>query len=679
MNLELLKKYKAKSDNTTIFQHNQDLQNIRKQIIDIYNIDEKTNVKLDKIINIHDIGKIVDDFQKNIESTHRKVRHEIISASVKNLENDERLAILTHHKQINDDKLLQNVTNNFYQGQLKEVSEKLDVKLEGIEDFITDIEFDDIKEVEDLNTILLKGYLQYCDHLASASVKTIEKGFNSLESFQFKNYNSIQRKVLKMNSEEDILIMAMTGLGKTATSLFWSNLVQNKEKSKRIYYILPFTASINSLYKDFNSRNTSVAMLHSKAEYFLDKLSEDEDIKELYQLYKKSVKQINICTIFQLVKSVFSCKRYEMLLAQMKNSIIIVDEIHCFATKELCYILEFLKFLKENLGVKICIMSASIPSCLQNLIQEKLGIQKVILADKNDLIIRHKINRIEKDIIEDLDKIREDLRNEKQVLVCVNSVKLAQELYQNLNNYLNEDEIGLIHGRFNTRDREKAEQDLKNKKLLIGTQSIEVSLDISYDVMYTEIAPFDALLQRFGRVNRKGKKGLSDIFIYNDTSNVYNRQTKNTEQDIILKTDRVLKEIVEIDDSMILEDKVQHYLDKVYLEIDKKEYIKHRQALKQIINNLRLGTYNKSVTDDMCSNDSMSVLPISLFTEYARYIDDKQYLEASSLTVNINSKRKLWDGEHFNYNEDYYVWIVDYKYNDKFGLLFENDTDDSFM
>lgn len=679
MNVELLKNYKAKSNDITIFQHNKDLQNIRKQIIDIYNIDNIANKKLEKIISYHDIGKIVDDFQENIESTHRKVRHEIISASVENLENDEKLAILTHHKQIDDDKLLQNVTNNFYLGQLEEVSKKLDIKLDSIEDFITDIEFDCIDEVEDLNAILLKGYLQYCDHIASAGVKTIDKGFNSLESFQFQNYNSIQRKVLEMDEKEDVLIIAMTGLGKTATSLFWSDLVENNEKSKRIYYILPFTASINSLYKDFNNRNMSVAMLHSKAEYFLDKLDESEDTKELYQLYKKSVKQINICTIFQLVKSVFSCKRYEMLLAQMKNSIVIVDEIHCFSTKELCYILEFLKFLKENFGVRICIMSASIPFCLQNLIQEKLGINKVILADKKDLIIRHKIIRVEKDTIKDLDKIKEYLKSNKQVLICVNSVKLAQELYSKLRNNMSQDEIGLIHGRFNTRDREKAEQDLKNKKLLIGTQSIEVSLDISYDVMYTEIAPYDALLQRFGRVNRKGEKGLSSIFIYNDTSNVYNRQTKGTEQDIILKTDRVLKEIIQTDSSIILEDKVQHYLDKVYLEIDKEEYKKYEQALKQIISNLRLGTYNKNATDDMCNNDSMNVLPVSLFNEYSNYIDDKKYLEASSLTVNINSKRKIWDSDHFSYNEDYHVWIVDYRYDDKVGLLFEKDVDDSFM
>ncbi len=37
---------------------------------------------------------------------------------------------------------------------------------------------------------------------------------------------------------------------------------------------------------------------------------------------------------------------------------------------------------------------------------------------------------------------------------------------------------------------------------MISTQIVEVSLDVSFDVMFTELAPPDCLLQRFGRVNR---------------------------------------------------------------------------------------------------------------------------------------------------------------------------------
>ena len=45
---------------------------------------------------------------------------------------------------------------------------------------------------------------------------------------------------------------------------------------------------------------------------------------------------------------------------------------------------------------------------------------------------------------------------------------------------------------------------------MVSTQVIEVSLDISFDIMITEAAPLDSLIQRFGRVNRKRSKDTID-------------------------------------------------------------------------------------------------------------------------------------------------------------------------
>lgn len=648
----MLKEYIAKTDKTSLEDHNKELTNILKQIIDIYDI-ENIKESLNRCIEYHDIGKCSDSMQNRLKGKDVNfIRHEWVGASVEDLTDGERLAILTHHKDIG--KSLELIDNDKYISELDEIKNKLNIKLNNIDDFVKKVNKPRCSITKDLDNILLKGYLNYCDHLGSAGNITIDKGFNSLDRFKFNNYNSIQNKA--MNTREDVLIQAMTGLGKTAASLLWSNNVQNEDKSKRIYYILPFTASINSLYKDFLNRNISTTMLHSKAEYFMDKLHDEYN----YKLMKYSTKQLNICTIFQLAKAIFSCKNFEMIIAQMKNSIIIVDEIHCFDIKTLSYVLELLRFLKYKLGCRICIMSASIPTVLQKLIKDRLDINKVIYADKRDLKIRHRIHRVNRTILDDIGKIETDLREGKQVIVCVNNVNTSQMIYKM---FKEKYRCKLIHGRFNTRDREIAEQELNSNQILIGTQAIEVSLDISYDTMYTEIAPYDALLQRFGRVNRRGEKGIKDIYIYNN----YNKCIYDDE--LINNTDLVIDEIIHNDNRIILEEKVEHYLDKVYTYIDIISYNKYSNSLEKVINNLRVGNYNKSSIKEMIQGDTVSVIPECLLEEYQKLINDREYLKAQSLKLNINSNRMKYNSDMFYICDD--LVVSKYKYTYDLGMEFE--------
>lgn len=646
-----LAKYKAKSDGTSILQHNNDLMLIKDQIIDIYNLDEKMINYLEKCIEYHDIGKVIASYQNDIENTHRTTRHEILSASAKNLLDEQKLAIITHHKSKKE--LVSLSRRDFYEDDLEEMASKLNIEVEDIRGFIKKI---NIEKDKDINNILLKGYLQYCDHVASAGIKNIDKGFSAIDTFKFDNYNSIQNEVLNLKNEEDILIIAPTGLGKTSTSLFWSDKLQNKEKSRRIYYLLPYTASINSLYKDMVQKNISVSMMHSRAEYFLNKMEEDEDIKALYNVFKKSVKQLNISTIYQIVKVIFSCKRYEMLLAQLKNSIFIVDEIHCFDIQQIALLLTTLKFLKEKLNISICIMSASIPSCLQNIICKELQISKIIKASENDYKIRHKIHRFDKNILDDLELIKKDLENGKRIIICVNSVALSQKIYMSLKDY----KPTLIHGRFNTRDREKVEQNLESSNLLIGTQAIEVSLDIDYDKMYTEIAPIDSLLQRFGRINRYGEKGISDIFIYNKSNKIYL-------EDIIERTDFVIKNILDKNDGIILENETQEYLDYVYQDIDIEKYNSECRDINDLIEDLEVAKFYDSAEQGLCSFNTISVLPAVLLDEYNDLIREKKYLDANSLFVNIRYLKNK--KEHIiKYNN---ILVTDFIYDEK-GLVFED-------
>ncbi|HPS13523.1 MAG TPA: CRISPR-associated helicase Cas3', partial [Prolixibacteraceae bacterium] len=104
----------------------------------------------------------------------------------------------------------------------------------------------------------------------------------------------------------------------------------------------------------------------------------------------------------------------------------------------------------------------------------------------------------------------EALKQKQKVLLVCNQVKRAQCLYSDLSEKYPNIEKMLVHSRFKRGVRSQLESDLRDKYnnsidacLVVSTQVVEVSLDISFDLMITECAPIDALIQRFGRINRK--------------------------------------------------------------------------------------------------------------------------------------------------------------------------------
>lgn len=141
------------------------------------------------------------------------------------------------------------------------------------------------------------------------------------------------------------------------------------------------------------------------------------------------------------------------------------------------------------------------------------GTQQVLevslTTDELNLFDRHIVYKLS-----DWDKaiaiIRQAVADKQKVLIVCNQVKRAQTVFEHMQELFPESEKMLIHSRFMRNDRSRKEGELKevyNEKaegcIVVSTQVVEVSLDISFDLMITEAAPLDALIQRFGRINRK--------------------------------------------------------------------------------------------------------------------------------------------------------------------------------
>src|SRR5690606_28478534 len=107
-------------------------------------------------------------------------------------------------------------------------------------------------------------------------------------------------------------------------------------------------------------------------------------------------------------------------------------------------------------------------------------------------------------------------RSGKTPLVISNRVGRAQALYDALKRR-NAPPLLLVHSRFRPTERDVINEQLAGQpdargRIIVATQAIEAGIDITSAVMFTELAPWASLVQRFGRLNRGGEEGNAEAF-----------------------------------------------------------------------------------------------------------------------------------------------------------------------
>ena len=413
-----------------------------------------------------------------------------------------------------------------------------------------------------------------------------------------------------------------------------------------------------------------VGLLHAKAKFFIDEFYEKKDgqtFADIADLNKKVYKPLKVATPYQILKWAFGVKGFEKGLTELAGSYLIIDEIHVYNDELYQNMLFFLEWLIKKLCVKIFIMSATLPTFIQKQLESELKVK--IIKPQIELLQnlkRHRISLIESKME---DKILEYIngKNLKILIVC-NTVSKAQEIYNLLGCY---DLKIMLHSRFNAADRVRIEDKIltKQPKILIGTQAIEVSLNIDYDVIFSEIAPLDSLLQRFGRVYR-GRRIKPDqepnCFIFTDIDPIFKKIY--TRPNVLENT---LNELRKHNEEQIDEEKVQTMLDNVYepIKIDENEKINFFKMLD--------GLYPYNVYEDNEEQfdsqfDGVEVLPCELESKFDEYVSKGRFLEAEKLLVPI-SKTKFHQYKKYGYISSKlkkgYVKMVCLKYDNELGLL----------
>jgi CRISPR-associated endonuclease/helicase Cas3 len=391
-----------------------------------------------------------------------------------------------------------------------------------------------------------------------------------------------------------------------------------------------------------------VGLVHGKLSSYLDNLVERENpdiskekrhhlIQKLKEEYQTIVTPLKITTPFQLLKHIFGLKGFEKGIYEWVGGYFIFDEIHAYNPNVFAQIIVLIEFAVKYLHVKVFIMTATLPGFLKTELQKAIGPFTEISA-KDELyqqFTRHRVILKEGLLANNLNMIQRDLCAGKKVLVVCNTVEQSQNVYHKLES---EYKV-LLHGSFNAFDRNNKECDLKKNevKLLVGTQAIEVSLDIDYDVIYTEPAPIDALIQRFGRVNRKREKGICPCIVFKERNEADEYIYAN--QEVIDRTLEALSRFSEC----IPEKDLQKAIDYVYpqwSETDEEDYNLTKELLQNYLTELSPFLHSDKSEEDFYKQfDGIKVLPAKCKPEFINYLNEYEFVKAESLKVQISRKR----------------------------------------
>ncbi len=401
------------------------------------------------------------------------------------------------------------------------------------------------------------------EEIASFSKSHIESNIREyIKSKGLKFDQNRWRIFCKMaNTKGDVLFTAPTGWGKTFASL---TIALNRNPS-HIIYVLPTITSIRkmkeTLSKVFNCRV-------EENYYFADveKLREGNESVVDFDIFisKSFISPITITTLDQIVLSFLHVGKYFLKRFHFRNSVFVFDEFHAYPINGLYILLNFIKKFNENFGynIKSIFMSATSHPDLEKLINEYTSLVKFEFINEYEKKRRYLYSVESSDITED-ESLRAIVKKAEDcnVLVLCNTVEKAIKTYLLLKNEYNLKRILLLHSRFTYRDRRDKESQLDELSrlpkgfVLVSTQVAEVSLDVSFDYLFTEVAPIPSLIQRFGRVNRYSDytKSVNVSILYPkdiDEGRRYpykKREIKATFNELIQLEDRIKNELILIE------------------------------------------------------------------------------------------------------------------------------------
>jgi len=254
---------------------------------------------------------------------------------------------------------------------------------------------------------------------------------------------------------------------------------------------------------------------------------------------KALLADVGVGTLDQALLAVLPARHQSLRLLGIGRKVLLVDEVHAY-DRYMQRLLDALLEMHARQGGSVILLSATLPQTMrENLVEafhRCLGDDTPVIRSDAYPLATHSpaAGECEKHIdtrkeikrtvtVKQLDVedaiialIYQAVSNGQCVCWIRNTVKAARESHRTLAQceWMNGNHLHLFHSRFAMVDRQKIEEETLKRfgdesnyedrkgQVLIATQVVEQSLDLDFDVLITNLAPIDLIIQRAGRLKR---------------------------------------------------------------------------------------------------------------------------------------------------------------------------------
>ena len=373
-----------------------------------------------------------------------------------------------------------------------------------------------------------------------------------------------------VNAPVLMLVEAPMGEGKTEAAFFAHLELQRHFGHRGLYVALPTKATGNAMFKrtlkflrrQGSDRKLDLQLLHGatllndtfqnlRLSGIHDPATGGEIRAGEWFTHKKRalLSEYGVGTVDQALLTILPVRHNFVRLWGLANRVVVFDEIHAYDAYTSTLLVHLIRWLLA-LGSSVVLLSATLSPSIRRKLAEVVNahlpeqekeyprisvflpgaVEQVHFEADPTRRLTLRLKAISPDLTEMRSALEVHLINGGMGLALVNTVQRAQELYRlfpdgapleregkRVGKRLPDGtEVFLFHARFPADCRQKREDQVlevfgeggirEGRKILIATQVAEQSLDLDFDVIATDLAPIDLVLQRAGRLWRHARK-----------------------------------------------------------------------------------------------------------------------------------------------------------------------------